>query len=285
MRAMMDDRGHRVKEAVPGSPVEVLGLPGVPKAGDRFLVVSDEKLARQIIEARRDHQQQQAASLPRRITLEDLHERIAAGTLKELKLIIKADVQGSLEAIVQSLGKIDTHEVKLNTIHLGVGDISESDVMLAAASDAVVIGFHVGVEPQVQVEAITQGVDIRTFRIIYELVNAIRDAIEGLLEPKIEETFMGRAEVRKLFQVTKVGIVAGCMVTKGSIRRDAVIRVIRGRQRLAETKIENLKRLKDDVREVQEGTECGISLQGSADLQPGDLIEAWDIKKVARKLS
>jgi translation initiation factor IF-2 len=285
VRAMINDRGHRVKEALPAMPVEVLGLPGVPNAGDQFLVAADEKLARQLVESRQDQLASRSAAPPRRVTLDDLHQRIVSGGLRELKLILKADVQGSLEAISQSLLKIETQEVKFTIIHGGVGDISESDVMLAAASDAVVIGFHVGVEPKVQVEAINQGVDIRIFQIIYELVNAIRAAIEGLLEPKTEETFLGRAEVRRLFQISKVGIVAGCVVTKGTIRRDATIRVIRGRERLSETKISNLKRVKDDVREVQEGQECGISLDGKTDLQPGDLIEAWEMKKIARKLA
>ncbi|MBI3324691.1 MAG: translation initiation factor IF-2 [Candidatus Omnitrophica bacterium] len=285
VRAMINDRGHRVKEALPASPVEVLGLPGVPDAGDQFMVAADEKLARALVESRQDQRASRTPTPPKRVTLDDLHQRIVSGTLRELKLILKADVQGSLEAITQSLAKIETQEVTLKTIHMGVGDISESDVMLAAASDAVVIGFHVGVEPKVQVEAINQGVDIRIFKIIYELVSEIRSAIEGLLEPRTEETFLGRAEIRRLFQISKVGIVAGCMVTKGVIRRDAAIRVIRGRERLLETKIVNLKRIKDDAREVQEGQECGIALDGKADLQPGDLIEAWEFKKVARKLA
>jgi translation initiation factor IF-2 len=285
VRAMINDRGHRVKEAQPGTPVEVLGIPGVPRAGDRFLVLADEKTARQLVEQREGKLVERQATPPKRITLEDLHQRIVKGQLKELKLVLKADVQGSLEAIVQSLAKIPTPEVKLQTIHMGVGEISESDVMLAAASDAVVIGFHVGVDPQVQVEAIKEGVDIRIFQIIYELVNAIKAALEGLLEPKIEEAFLGRAEVRRLFQISKVGIVAGCVVTKGTIRRDALLRVVRGKDRLLETKIASLKRVKDDVREVQEGVECGIALEGNLDLQAGDLLEAWEQRKVARKLA
>ena len=284
VRALTNDRGHRVKEAPPATPVEVLGLPGVPKAGEQFTVLTDEKLVRQLVEVRQERISKQAVIVPKRVTLDDLHQRITEGGLKELKLIVKSDVQGSLGAITQSLEQIQASEVKLNVIHQGVGDISESDVMLAAASDAVVVGFHVGMDPRVQVEAIKNGVDVRTFQIIYELVNAIRAGIEGLLEPKIEETFLGRAEVRKLFQVTKIGIVAGCHVQKGQIRRDATIRVIRGRDRLTETKISSLKRVKDDVREVGEGLECGISLEGKVDLQPGDLIEAWELKKVARKL-
>jgi len=285
VRAMANDRGHRVKEAGPAAPVEVLGLPDVPKAGDRFLVLPDEKSARQLVEARQDQASRRLAMPPKRVTLDDLHQRIASGALKELKLIVKADVQGWLEAISQSLTKLPTAEVKMTLLHLGVGDISESDVMLAAASDAVIIGFHVGVEPVVQVEAVTQGVDIRIFQIIYELVGEITAAIEGLLEPKTEEAFLGRAEIKKLFQISKTGIVAGCVVTKGTIRRDALIRVIRGKERLVDTKIAGLKRVKDDVREVQEGVECGISLEGSVDIQPGDLIEAWEIKKIARKLA
>ena len=286
VRAMVNDRGHRIKESGPAKPVEVLGLPEVPQAGDRFLVIADEKAARAVAERRQKQRTQRAVAHPKRITLEELHQRIAEGKLKELRLIIKADVQGSLEAIVQSLEKLDTEkeEVQFKILHVGVGDINESDVILAAASDAIIVGFHVGIEPKVQVLAATEGVDVRIYQIIYELVGAIRAAIEGLLEPTIEETLIGRAEVRKLFQVSKVGIVAGCLVNKGSIRRDCTVRVIRGRERVFEGKIWNLKRVKDDVREVQEGVECGISLEGNANLQVGDLLEAWELKKVARKL-
>ncbi len=285
VRAMSNDLGQRLKEAPPSTPVEILGLPGVAKSGDRFMVVADDKAARTLVEARQDQGAGRAIVPPKRITLDELHQRIVEGTLKELKLVLKADVQGSLEAITQSLGKLPAHEVKLNVIHVGVGDISESDVMLAAASDAVVIGFHVGMDPRVQVAAVTEGVDVRIFQIIYEVVTAITAAIEGLLEPKIEENFLGRAEIRRIFQISKVGMVAGCMVTKGSIRRDAVIRVIRGKAKLWEGKLSSLKRVKDDVREVQEGLECGIGPEGFTDLQLGDLIEAWELKKVARKLA
>ena len=286
VRAMINDRGHRIKEAGPAKPVEVLGLPEVPRAGDRFLVVSDEKVAKQLAEQRQDQQEQRAITHPKRVTLEELHDRIAEGKLKDLRLIVKADVQGSLEAIVQSLQKLDTEkeEVQFKILHQGVGDINESDVILAAASDAIIVGFHVGIEPKVQVLAVTEGVDVHIYQIIYELVGAITAAIEGLLEPTIEETFVGRAEVRKLFQVSKAGMVAGCMVTKGTIRRDCVIRVVRGQERIVESKMASLRRVKDDVREVQEGVECGILLEGNADLQIGDLLEAWELKKVARKL-
>ncbi|MBI3996863.1 MAG: translation initiation factor IF-2 [Candidatus Omnitrophica bacterium] len=287
VRAMTDDRGHRIKEAGPAKPVEVLGLPEVPQAGDKFLVVEDERTAKQLAEARQEQHQQRAIIHPKRITLEELHQRITEGKLKELRLVLKADVQGSLEAIVQSLQKLDTEkdEVQFRILHAGVGDINESDVILSAASDAIIVGFHVGIEPKVQVLAANEGVDVHIYQIIYELVGAIKAAIEGLLEPTIEETFIGRAEVRRLFQVSKSGTVAGCMVTKGSVRRDCVIRVIRGRDRVAETKIASLKRVKDDAREVQEGVECGILLEGSVPVQMGDLLEAWELKKVARKLA
>ena len=287
VRAMHDDRGHRVKEAGPAKPVEILGLPEVPKAGDRLLVIRDERLAKQLAEQRLEQRDLRAAAPhPKRITLAELHQQIAEGKLKELRLILKADVQGSLEAITQSLQKLDTEkeEVTFRILHAAVGDINESDVILAAASDAIIVGFHVGIEPKVQVLAATEGVDVHIYQIIYELVGAIKAAIEGLLEPTIEETFIGRAEIRKLFQVSKSGMVAGCMVTKGSIRRDCVIRVIRGKDRVVEAKIANLKRVKDDVREVQEGVECGILLEGNVDIQVSDLLEAWELKKVARKL-
>ncbi len=286
VRAMSDDRGHRLKEAGPAKPVEVLGLPEVPRAGDQFFVVGDDKLARTVAEHRRERQTQRAVLHPKRITLEEIHQRITEGKLKELRLILKADVQGSLEAIVQSMEKLDTEkeEVQFKILHAGVGDINESDVILAAASDAVIVGFHVGIEPVVQVLAASEGVDVHIYQIIYELVGSIKAAIEGLLEPTIEEIFLGRAEVRKLFEVSKAGMVAGCMVTKGVIRRDAVVRVIRGKERMFEGKIANLKRVKDDAKEVQEGLECGISVEGKVDLQLGDLIEAWELKKVARKL-
>ncbi|OGX28387.1 MAG: hypothetical protein A3B78_00850 [Omnitrophica WOR_2 bacterium RIFCSPHIGHO2_02_FULL_67_20] len=287
VRAMVDDRGHRIKEAGPAKPVEILGLPDVPQAGDKLLVLSDEKLARQLAERRREQRSRQAVVHPKRITLEELHQRITEGKLKDLRLIVKADVQGSLEAIVSSLEKLDTEkeEVQFKTLHVGVGDINESDVILAAASDAIIVGFHVGIEPKVQVLAANEGVDVHIYQIIYELVNAIKAAIEGLLEPTIEETFIGRAEILKLFQVSRAGMVAGCRVVKGSIRRDCTMRVIRGKERVGETPIASLKRVKDDVREVQEGLECGILLGGKADVQVGDLLEAWELKKVARKLA
>ena len=286
VRAMSDDRGRRIPEAPPAKPVEVLGLPEVPEAGDRFLVVEDERLAKQLAEQRAVGRQR-VTTHPPRMSLEDLHRRITEGQLKELRLILKADVQGSLEAIVQSLEKLDVAKegIHLLTLHAGVGDIGESDVMLAAASDAIVVGFHVGIEPKVQVLAAVEGVDLHIYQIIYELVGAMKAAVEGLLEPEVEETFVGRAEVRRVFELSKGALVAGCMVIKGSLRRDCAIRVIRGRERIAQVPMAGLRRVKDDVREVPEGVECGVRLEGSVTPQVGDLLEAWDVKKVARKLA
>jgi translation initiation factor IF-2 len=286
VRAMSDDRGRRIPEAPPAKPVEVLGLPEVPEAGDRFMVVDDERLAKQLAQQRAAGRRR-VTMHPPRMSLEDLHRRITEGRLKELRLILKADVQGSLEAIVQSLEKLDVAKegIHLLTLHAGVGDIGEADVMLAAASDAIVVGFHVGIEPKVQVLAAVEGVDLHIYQIIYELVGAMKAAIEGLLEPEVEETFIGRAEVRRVFELSKGAFVAGCMVTKGSLRRDCAIRVIRGSERIAQGPMAGLRRVKDDVREVQEGVECGVRLEGSVTLQVGDLLEAWDVKKVARKLA
>ncbi|MBI4355546.1 MAG: translation initiation factor IF-2 [Candidatus Omnitrophica bacterium] len=285
IRAMINDRGQRVKEAGPATPVEVLGLSGVPQAGDRFFVVADEKQAREIVERRTDERRLEGLTSRAHVTLEDLHARIAEGKQKELKLIIKGDVQGSLEALRSSLEKVSTEEIKLITIHAGIGDINESDVMLAAASDAVIFGFHVGVDAKATARAEEEGVEIKRYPIIYDAVNAVKAAIEGLLEPELEETFLGRALVRKIFVVSKVGIVAGCYVAKGKLLRNSVARVLRGAERVYEGKIGTLKRLKDDVREVGEGFECGITLEGFPDLQEGDVIEAVEVKKVARKLA
>lgn len=286
VRAMIDDRGHRIREAGPSKPVEILGLPGVPQAGDKFLAVANEKVAKQLAEQRRNQLAHRSKGYQGHITLEDLHDRIAEGKLKELRMILKSDVQGSMEAIVESLHKLDTEkeEVRFKILHTAVGDINESDIVLAAASNAIIVGFHVGIDSRVQALAVTEGVDVHIYSIIYDLIDALKSAIEGLLEPIIEETFIGRAEVRKLFEVSKVGMVAGCMVTKGKIQRDCTARLIRGNERIFEGKLSNLKRVKDDAREVLEGVECGISLEGNIDVQIGDLIEAWELKKKNRTL-
>ena len=288
VRAMVGDRGRNRKEAGPATPIEILGLPDVPQAGDKFIAVADERAARQLAQQRVEQKAQKGGlDHPRHLTLEEVHQRITEGELKEFRMILKSDVQGSLEAITQSLQKLDaqTPEIRFRILHSGVGDINESDIILAAASDAIIFGFHVGMNPQVQVAAINEGVDVHLYQIIYDMVNAIRGAIEGLLDPDLEESFIGRAEVRQLFKVSKGGNAGGCMVVKGSMRRDCQVRLIRDDERIYEGKMSSLRRMKDDVKEVQEGVECGIALDGNADIQIGDFIEAWEVKKVARKLN
>ena len=282
VRAMINDRGQRVKEAPPSMPVEILGLPGVPKAGDSFYVVRDETTAKEILEKK--GAEKKDGSLGLHITLEHLFEDIKAGKVEELKLIIKSDVQGSVEALRSTLGKIQSKNVRLNFIHSGIGDITESDVMLAAASNAVVIGFHVGIAGTAKEFAEEEQVDVRFYEIIYEVKTAIEKAMEGLLQPELKEMFVGTAEVRQVFKVSKKGMIAGCAVLKGKIVRNFPCRVLRNGQKVHQGKVESLKRFKDDAREVLEGFECGISVSGFDEILPGDRIEVFEVQEKARKL-
>ncbi|HXV18645.1 MAG TPA: translation initiation factor IF-2 [Candidatus Omnitrophota bacterium] len=282
VRAMINDRGQRIKEALPSMPVRILGLSGVPKAGDRFYVVKDERTAKEIVDKENESLKLKGPSS--HITLEHLFEEVKAGKVSELKLIIKSDVQGSVEALRSTLAKIPSKNVKLNIIHTGIGDVTESDVMLAAASDAVVIGFHVGISESASATADKEQVDVRFYQIIYEVHNAIQKAMEGLLEPELKEVFVGAAEVRQVFKVSKVGMIAGCSVQKGKIVRNYQCRVIRGGQKIHEGKVESLKRFKDDAREVLEGFECGIGVSNFEELTLGDRIEVYEIQKKTRKL-
>ena len=287
VRAMLNDRGHRVREAPPSVPVEILGLSGVPEAGDPFYVVPEERKAREIAEQRRSMTRDQRLAEVRpgqRMTLERLHEMIVAGTIKELPVIVKADVQGSLEALEEALRRIDTKEVQLSVIHRGVGLINESDVMLAEVSGAIVLGFHVEVTPKAAQMAQEDQVDVRTYQIIYDLLADIRAAIEGLLTPHEERVVLGRAEVRQAFKLSKAGTVAGCRVVKGKIARGYPVRLIRSGETLFDGKIASLKRFKDDVREATDGMECGIGLEGFNDPQAGDLIESYEVRQTARRL-
>ncbi|OGW84208.1 MAG: hypothetical protein A3C47_06215 [Omnitrophica bacterium RIFCSPHIGHO2_02_FULL_51_18] len=283
VRAMINDRGQRVKEALPSMPVEILGLPGVPKAGDRFYVVKDEKTAKEIIEKKLAGPQEKAVPTSH-ITLEHLYEDIKSGKLQELNLIIKADVQGSAEALRSTLAKIQAKDVRLNIIHTGIGDVSESDVMLGAASNAVIIGFHVGIVSTAREAAEKEQVDVRFYEIIYEVKSAIEKAMEGLLSPEIKEVFVGTAEVRQVFKVSKIGVIAGCSVVKGKIVRNFPCRVNRGGKKVHEGKVESLKRFKDDAREVLEGFECGIGVSNFDEVLVGDRIEVFEIQKKERKL-
>ena len=286
VRALITDTGTKVSEAGPSMPVEVIGLPGVPAAGDPFVVVSDERVAREVAEARL--QKQRMADLAAgsgRVTLDDLYARIKEGDVKELALIIKSDVQGSAEALSEAVQKLSAALVKLRVIHSGVGGITETDVLLASASRAIIIGFNIRPEPKAAALAEREGVDIRLYTIIYDAIADIRAAMEGLLEPTLKERVLGRAEVRQVFNIPKAGVIAGCYVIDGTISRaSSGVRVIRDHVVVYEGKLGSLRRFKDDVREVQQGYECGMSVENFIDVKPGDVLEVYTLDKVAAKL-
>ena len=286
VRALRNDRGKTVKEAGPSYAVEVLGLSGTPEAGEIFTVVADEKLARKIAEKKSLELRERAIKgfHPKHLSLEDLYSQMKEGRVKELNLIIKADVQGSVEALGQSLEQISSEKIKIRVIHGGVGGINESDVMLAAASDAIVIGFHVKSDEQAQTLMEREGVDVRFYSIIYEALEDVRKAMEGLLEPTMKEVVEGRTEIRQIFQSSRIGAIGGAIVRKGKLARNCHIRVIRNNIVVHTGKLSSLKRFKDDVREVQEGYDCGVVVEGFAGLQEGDLLESFRIEKVAAKL-
>ncbi|MDD5553727.1 MAG: translation initiation factor IF-2, partial [Candidatus Omnitrophica bacterium] len=284
IKAMQNDRGHAVTTAGPSSPVEVSGLSGIPAVGEQFYVIDDEKVARDLALKRQENERQKEIKAVKRISLEDLHSQILEGKLKELKLILKADVQGSLEAIRETINKLNVTEIKWSIIHEGVGSINTSDVILAIASDALILGFHVDAEEGARELSEKEGVDIKTYSIIYELANDIKAALEGMLEPKLKKVFLGRAEIRKVFNLSRSGIVAGSFVTKGKLTRAASVTVVRNGQDVFEGKLSSLKRFKDDVREVAEGFDCGLTIGGFNDIKEGDVIEAYEIEKIARKL-
>jgi translation initiation factor IF-2 len=283
VRAMFSDRGKKVQRAQPSDPVEILGLSGVPQAGDSLLVVADERKARQIatVRAERDKLRAKAAA---RVTLEDLHKQIVSGEVKELRLILKADVQGSVEALTESLERLSSDEVKLKVIHGSVGAVTESDVMLASASNAIVLGFNVKADPKAASQAQAEGVDVRSYNVIYDVINDVKAALSGMLAPEIREVILGRAQVKQIFPVSKVGLVAGSSVLEGKITRGARVRVKRGDTLLGEGTVGSLRRFKDDVREVLQGFECGIGVDGVKGLQPGDVIESFTTEEVARSL-
>lgn len=285
VRALINDRGEKAQQAGPSIPVEVIGLPGVPSAGDVFHVVSNERVAREIAEERA--QKRRAAELtgPAKVSLDDLFAKIQEGSVKELAIVIKADVQGSSEALAGAVEKLSTEAVKLRVIHNGVGGVMESDVLLAAASRAIIIGFNIRPEPKATALAEQQGVDIRLYTIIYDAIADIKAAMEGLLEPTLKERMLGRAEVRQVFTIPKVGAVAGSYVIDGTISRaSAGVRVIRDNVVIYQGKFASLRRFKDDVREVQQGYECGLSIENFNDVKAGDIVEAYAIDKIAAKL-
>jgi len=283
VRALINDRGENIKEAGPSTPVEVLGISDVPEAGDMFVVTKDEQTARQVASIQQEKQRDRDLSRFSRVTLDDLFQRIQEGEVKELNLVIKADVQGSAEAVRSSLEKLSTDEVRVKVIHQGVGAISESDVLLATASDAVIIGFNVRPEPNARKAAERDGVDIRVYRIIYNLLDEVKAAMAGLLDPEFKEQVLGRAQVRQTFKIPG-GVIAGSYVLDGKITRSAEVRVLRDNVIIHEGKISSLKRFKDDVREVTHGYECGIGIERFNDIKDGDVIEAFVMVKVERSL-
>ena len=283
VRAMFSDRGKKVPSAGPSDPVEILGLSGVPQAGDTLLVVADERKARQIATVRSDRDRLKGKGTTR-VTLEDLHKQIVTGEVKELRLVLKADVQGSVEALTESLERLSTDEVRLKVIHGSVGAVNESDVMLASASNAIVLGFNVKAEPKAATQAQSDGVDLRNYSVIYDVLNDVKAALSCLLAPEIRETVHGRAQVKQLFPISKVGTIFGCVVVEGKIVRTARVRIKRGDTLLGENVLSSLKRFKDDVREVLQGLECGIGVEGIKGVQPGDIIEAFTTEEVARSL-
>jgi len=282
VRAMFDDRGRPVKEAGPSTPVEVLGLQGIPEAGDQFQV-ADEAKARHIVEYRQSKIREAtlAKTAGSRITLDQLHEQLKAGEVKELPLVIKADVQGSVEVLSEMLTKLSNDEVKLKIIHASVGAVSETDVLLASASNAIVIAFNVRPERKAADLAQQENVDIRTHTIIYEVSDEIKKAMEGLLEPVVKETNLGHASVRETFRIKGVGMIAGCHVQDGIMKRDAPVRVLRDGVVIYTGKVSSLRRFKDDANEVRAGFECGVGVSNFGDIKVGDVLECFQMQKVA----
>lgn len=285
VKAMFNDLGEKMKEASPGYPVEVLGFQGVPQAGDSFQVFKDEFKARSIVAFRQVKVREAAAQPASRLSLDQLFNKIQQGEIRELPIIIKADVQGSIEVLNDTLNKLSTNEVKIRTIHTGTGAVTLSDVLLASASNAIIIAYNVRPEPKARELAEKEKVDIRAHTIIYDIVAEIRSALEGLLQPTLKEIFLGSAEVRDTFRIPKVGVIAGSYVVSGKISRNAPVRLLRDHVVIYEGKISSLKRFKDDASEVREGFECGIGLENYNDVKVGDSIEAYTIEKVARQLT
>jgi translation initiation factor IF-2 len=281
VRALYDDRGNSVKDAGPSMPVEVLGLDSLPEVGDTFQVVTDTAKAKQIVLYRESKAREVAMAKTSRMTLEKLHEHLREGEVKELNIILKTDVGGSAEVLSDTLQKLSTDKVRIRVLRSAVGAINESDVLLASTSDAIVIGFNVRPERNAMALAEDEKVDLRLHTIIYDLVDEIKRAMVGMLEPVFKEVYRGRAEVREVFRISKVGTVAGCMVLDGVVTRDSQIRLLRDNVVVHTGRIESLKRFKNDASEVKSGFECGIAIANYNDLKPGDVIEAFITERVA----
>ena len=281
---MYNERGVRVEEAGPATPVSMLGLSGAPNAGDKFYVLEDEKEARAIAMKRQQLQREQSVRAQQHLTLEEIGRRIELGEFKELNLIVKGDVDGSVEALTDSLQKQSTEKVKVNVIHKAVGQISESDVLLASASDAIIIGFQVRPAAAARKLAENEGIQIRMYSVIYQAIEEMKEAMEGLLSAKIEEQIVGTAEIRETFKISKIGTVAGCFVTDGKILRSSNVRIIRDGVVVYTGLLGSLKRFKDDVKEVAKGFECGLNIEKFNDLKVGDVVEAYEEVEVKQTL-
>ena len=284
VRAMFDERGNRIEAAKPSQPVQVIGYDGIPQAGDAFVVLDDERKARDISTKRQQLKREQDFRQRRMITLDDISKQIKEGQVKDLPIVVKGDVDGSVEALADSLMRLSTQEVKVQVIHKGVGAISESDVLLAAASNAVVVGFHVRPNMNARRLAESENVDIRLYSIIYDAINEVRSALEGMLAPSLSEEVLATVEIRETFKVSKVGTIAGCFVKEGKISRGNKVRLVRDGLVVYEGGIASLKRFKDDVRDVEQGFECGLAIDGFNDIKVGDIVEAFKTVETKRKL-
>lgn len=283
IKAIHDDKGNNCSQALPSFPVEVLGLNGVPSPGEQFMVAPDEKTAKEIAEKRREANKKDKLMPKVHLKLEDLYKKVKEEDLKQLKVILKADVGGTLEAVEGALMKIPSNEVELAITHKGVGAVNSSDVLLADVTDSVIVGFKVSIDAQVRELARKKGIELRSYQIVYELIDDVKGALEGLLTPQIKRTFVGRARVKNVFKLSRSGVIAGCVVDKGKIPRSAIFQLFRGTDIILEGKIQTLKRFKDDVKEVANGFECGIGI-GSDDLKVGDVIDVFHEETIARKL-
>ena len=284
VKAMHDERGNEIKEAGPSTPISILGLDGAPQAGDKFSVYSDEREAKQIATKRNQLQREQSVRTQKHITLDEIGRRIALGEFKELNIILKGDVDGSVEALTDSLQKLSTEEIQVNIIHKAVGAITESDVLLASASDAIVVGFNVRPMGNARQIADKEQIDIRTYSIIYAAINDVKDAMEGMLSPDFEEEITGLCEVRETFKISKIGTIAGCMVTKGKIVRNSEIRLIREGVVIYTGSLSSLKRFKDDAKEVTKGYDCGLQIKDYKDIRVGDEVEGFINVAVKKKI-
>jgi translation initiation factor IF-2 len=282
---MQDDRGAKVTEAGPATPVEVTGFEELPQAGDVLQAVEDEAKARSVASFRQQKEKEESQAASSRLSLDQLFSKIQEGRIKELPLILKADVQGSVEVLSQALKALSNEKVKVSLLHAGVGAININDVLLASASGAIIVGFNVRPEKKAEMEGEKSGVEIRLHTVIYNVTDEIEKAMEGLLEPTLREVPKGRAEVRNTFKVPKVGVVAGCYVTEGSISRSSQLRLLRDNRVIYEGKVGSLRRFKDDVSEVKQGFECGIGLDRYQDVKVGDILEAYQVEKVATAMN